>query len=37
MARVKAHIKVFLYALAFGIAAYGVVKLGIALHRFVIS
>ena len=37
MARVKAHLKVFFYAMAFGMAAYGVVQLGIAMHRFVIS
>ena len=37
MARIKTHLKVFLYAVIFGLGAYGVVQLGIALHRFFIS
>jgi hypothetical protein len=37
MARIKIHLKVFLYALVFGMGAYGVVMLGIALHRYIIS
>ena len=34
MARIKIHLRVFLYALLFGMFAYGVVQIGIALHRF---
>ena len=34
MARIKIHLRVFLYALIFGMIAYGVVQIGIALHRF---
>jgi hypothetical protein len=37
MARIKTHLKVFLYAIVFGMGAYGVVLLGIQLHRFIIS
>lgn len=37
MARIKTHLKVFLYAVLFGMGAYGVVQLGIALHRYIIS
>ncbi len=37
MARIKIHLRVFLYALIFGMVAYGVVQVGIALHRFFAS
>jgi hypothetical protein len=37
MARIKTHLKVFLYAIVFGMGAYGVVLAGIQLHRFIIS
>ena len=30
----KIHMRVFLYALLFGMIAYGVVQIGISLHRF---
>jgi hypothetical protein len=37
MARIQTHLKVFLSALVFGMGAYGIVQLGIALHRYIIS
>ena len=37
MARIKIHLKVILYAVIFGLGAYGVVLMGIVLHRFIIS
>jgi hypothetical protein len=33
MSRLKPHLQVFLYAVIFGMAAYGVIQLGIMLHR----
>ena len=37
MSRIKSHIKVFFYAVVFGMAAYGIIKIGIALHQFFVS
>jgi hypothetical protein len=37
MGRIKIHLRVFLYAVVFGLGAYGVVLAGVQLHRFVIS
>ena len=37
MSRLKTHLRVFLYALIFGMIAYGAVQAGIVLHRFLIS
>jgi len=37
MGRISNHLKVFALAVIFGMAAYGVVWLGILLHRAIIS
>ena len=37
MPRIKIHLRVFLYAVIFGMIAYGIVQAAIVLHRFLIS
>jgi hypothetical protein len=37
MARIKSHLKVIFYGVIFGMSAYGIIQLGIVLHRFLRS
>jgi|TARA_B100000315_G_scaffold163357_1_gene151932 hypothetical protein len=37
VSRLKPHLKVFLYAVIFGMAAYGVIQLGVMLHRSILN
>lgn len=37
MPRIKSHLRVFLYAVIFGMVAYGLARAAIVLHRFLIS
>jgi len=37
VSRIKSHLRVFLYAVIFGMVAYGFVHAGMALHRYIMS
>ena len=37
MTNLRNHLRVFLYAVIFGIIAYGFIQAGIVLHRYIIS
>ncbi len=37
MTKLKSHLRVFLYAVIFGMIAYGFVHAGMALHQYIVS
>ena len=37
MGNLKNHLRVFLYAVIFGMVAYGFIQAGVVVHRFLIS